>query len=111
MCYVRAIEFIQSVCSHVYKKKHREALSFFCLQHSRLHICIGPDALAYDPRPALPLEREVHDFEVHRQGRHAAGHTFTGPWGLLCVFESVCICFCVWARVLGVYAYGVWSCR
>jgi len=31
-----------------------------------------------DPRPALPLEREVHDFEVHRQGAHAAGHTRPG---------------------------------
>jgi hypothetical protein len=31
-----------------------------------------------DPRPLLPLEREVHDFEVHRQGAHAAGHTRPG---------------------------------
>lgn len=38
----------------------------------------GPDALAFDPRPPLKLEREVHDFECHKQGSHAAGHTFRG---------------------------------
>lgn len=31
-----------------------------------------------DPRPVLPLEREIHDYEVHREGRHAAGHTRPG---------------------------------
>ena len=31
-----------------------------------------------DPRPPLTVEREVHDYEVHREGGYAKGHVLPG---------------------------------
>ena len=41
------------------------------------HTPIAPSGV--DPRPPLRVEKEkVYDYEVHREGAYARGHTFAG---------------------------------